>query len=443
MLTPRLRLIGWTALTVVPALGLLGTGPAAGPAAAALLALGVAAAGIDALRSGRRLAGLAVRTAPVTRLVQAREGALELALQHPGARPPTLRLGLALPRDWTGPGPDFVLRLPDAPASRHAVPVTATRRGRFDLPAIHLEAVSPWGFWSVRRRDPLDAEIRVQPDLRPAARAGARFLLRGDDGQRIVRLAGRGREFDKLRDYLPGDPPEDLHWKATAKRGHPVTKVHQVERTQEVYVLVDASRLSGRVEPGGDGRPEPLLESFIRAALVVGGIAQRQGDRLGLVCFARGVETFLRAGPGSSHLAAARERLVTLQPRPVAPDFTELAAVLRTRLRQRALLLFLTCLDDPVVAEAFLGAMDLLRQQHLCAVVQARGVEVRPLFTGPPPAAVEDLYPALAGHLAWQSERELQRELGRRGVPLVSAPAPGLAAALLGRYLEARQQQRL
>lgn len=443
MLTPRPRLIGWTALTVVPALALLGTVPSAGPASLALLAAGVVAAVLDALRSRHRLAGVEVRTPPQVRLVQGREGRLELGLQHPGVRPDVVRLGLALPREWSGPGTDFLLRLPAAPASRHDVPVTPTRRGRFILDAVHLETASPWGFWSVRRRSPLTTEIRVQPDLQRAARSGARFLLRGDDGQRIVRQAGRGREFEKLRDYLPGDPPEDIHWKATAKRGHPVTKINQVERTQEVYLVVDASRLSGRPESGEDGRAEPLLEWFIQAALVVGGIAQRQGDRFGLVCFARGVEAFLRAGSGPAHHGACRERLVTLAPQPVAPDFTELAAVLRTRLRRRALLLFLTCLDDPVVAEGFLQGMELLRQQHLCAVVHARSGAVRPLFTGPPPDSVEGLHAALAGHLEWQAGRELQLELQRRGVSLVSAPAPRLAAALLERYLDAKQRQRL
>ncbi len=44
----------------------------------------------------------------------------------------------------------------------------------------------------------------------------------------------------------PEDGFDEIHWKATAKRRHPITKVFQVERTQEVYAVIDASRLSAR-----------------------------------------------------------------------------------------------------------------------------------------------------------------------------------------------------
>ena len=61
----------------------------------------------------------------------------------------------------------------------------------------------------------------------------------------MIRQVGRGREFEKLREYVPGDGSDEIHWKATARRGHPITKVFQLERTQEVYVILAGS---GRVK---------------------------------------------------------------------------------------------------------------------------------------------------------------------------------------------------
>ena len=49
----------------------------------------------------------------------------------------------------------------------------------------------------------------------------------------------------------------------------------------------------------------------------------------------------------------------------VSPDFDEIATFLRLRLRRRALLLFLTSLDDPVLAENFARATKLLARRHL------------------------------------------------------------------------------
>ena len=76
-------------------------------------------------------------------------------------------------------------------------------------------------------------EIRVYPNLRRDSDLKA--LRQGVSGAHSVRQVGRGREFEKLREYLPGDGFDEIHWKATARRGRPITKVFQVERTQEIY----------------------------------------------------------------------------------------------------------------------------------------------------------------------------------------------------------------
>ena len=52
----------------------------------------------------------------------------------------------------------------------------------------------------------------------------------------------------------------------------------------------------------------------------------------------------------------------------VTPDYDELFAFLRTRLRRRALLVFLTALDDPLLAESFARNAKLVCRQHLLLV---------------------------------------------------------------------------
>ena len=74
-----------------------------------------------------------------------------------------------------------------------------------------------------RRRD---CELRVYPDLRAERKqAAAVFLTRSGLGSHAQRQVGRGRDFEKLRDYVAGDSIEDISWKATARRQKPVSKV--------------------------------------------------------------------------------------------------------------------------------------------------------------------------------------------------------------------------
>src|SRR5207249_1294948 len=170
------------------------------------------------------------------------------------------------------------------------------------------------------------------------------FLKRGALGLHLQRQIGKGRDFEKLREYVPGDSFDEIHWKATARRAKPITKVFQVERTQEIYVVIDASRLSSR-ETGGPGTS--ILERHVTAALVLGLATERQGDLFGLITFADKVQTFVRARRGKAHFTACRDALYTLQAQSVSPDFDELFSFIRLQLRRRCLIVMLTSLDDP------------------------------------------------------------------------------------------------
>jgi len=109
----------------------------------------------------------------------------------------------------------------------------------------------------VRRPIPREAGLRVYHTSWPGTRRGGAVSSGAAPRGARAAAGGKGRDFEKLREYIPGDSLDDIHWKATAKRGHPVTKVFQIERTQEVYVILDASRLSGA--PSGSP-PRAALE---------------------------------------------------------------------------------------------------------------------------------------------------------------------------------------
>jgi uncharacterized protein (DUF58 family) len=170
--------------------------------------------------------------------------------------------------------------------------------------------------------------------------------------------------------------------------------------------------------------------------------AEKQGDLFGLITFSDRVHGFVRARNGKAHYGACRDALYTLQPRLVAPDFDELFSLLRLRLRRRALLIFLTELDDPIVAEAFLRNVPLLRQ-HLILVGMAKPLGTQALFEGPPVAGMDDVYRELAGHLQWNKLRKLGRVLSSQGVRFSLLDADTLGPQLASLYIDFKQRQLL
>jgi uncharacterized protein (DUF58 family) len=240
---------------------------------------------------------------------------------------------------------------------------------------------------------------------------------------------------------VAGDGYDTIHWKATAHRGRPITKVFQVERTQEVYVIVDASRLTGRLQNPDDPTKGTRLDRYIAAALLLGLAAEKQGDLFGLLTFSSSILGFVRARNGKEHYNACREALYRLEPQAVSPDFDEVASFIRLRLRRRALLVFLTDLDDPVLSQSFMRAAELICHQHLVIVHTLASGGVRPVFTNPGVQEVDDLYRDLAEHLAWNDLRQHTLALQQRGVHLSLLKGEQFCAETTSAYLRVKQRQ--
>jgi uncharacterized protein (DUF58 family) len=462
-LVPQTRLLFWISVVVVP-LSLLATIDETGLLIAAA-GIGVVsmAALLDAWRGTTALQGLSVELPAVIRLAKDRAGAIDLRIRNSKQNARRVRLGFALPEQVGAEKEVETVLLPaENEWSALEWPCRPRERGKYSVDRAYLEGSSPFGFWALRGSVPVAAELRVYPNLMAERRQlAAMFLHRGSFGIHAQRQVGKGRDFEKLREYVHGDSLDEIHWKATAKRGRPVTKVFQIERTQEVYVVIDHSRLSGRIAArtapdraaeedqtrAGEKAPLPsteaTLERLVTAALVIGLAADQQGDLFGLVTFSSHVGGFVRAKNGRAHFNTCRDALYRLQPEMATPDFEEVASFIRLRLRRRALLLFLTALEDPVLAGNFVRSMDLLRGQHLVIAGMLKSSGAEPLFGQTPVETADDIYERLGGHLQWNRLRELEKVLGRRGVRLQLLEREEMSAQLVSTYINVKQRQML
>ncbi len=452
MIAPRAILIWIAALLLIPA-ALISAGDESltiVPLATAAFLLAAAIA--DAMSVGSRLNQIEIQAPAITRLSKNVEGKVTLTLLNKSDS--AIHLAVAAPLD-SGIGCDQCVQWIDIPAQTSR-PVEfdclPAVRGKYELPECCVATISPLGLWLRRITTACQAEIRVHPDLMSEQkRVSAIFLNRGGVGAHIQRQVGRGREFDNLREYVPGDGYDEIHWKATAKRARPITKVLRIERTQEVNVIIDSSRLSART-PDTPNRTAAdldnpaaatMLERFVTAAMILGMAADRQGDRFGVMSFSDRVDNFVRARTGRAHYRACRDALYALQPSMVSPDFSELLAFIRMRLRRRALLVFLTCLDDSIVAENFTRSLPLIARQHLVVINMIRPWGVGKLFTGPEPESVEDIYQNLGGHLRLGQIEELQKGLQHSGARFNLVDNENLCPRLVSQYINLKHRQLL
>jgi uncharacterized protein (DUF58 family) len=434
MIVPRNRLIFWVAAVGLPFSVLAQLYPPAMAVSAALLGLLALFAIVDILLAGRSVRGIRVELPPVTRLSRNRTGKIDIHIHADKPPRKPLRLALRMPPQVKAEQDEMLVTLPKTSEWSHiSWPCFPATRGKFRVESAHIEGISPLGFWGARRRLPADSELRVYPNLMSERRElAALFTRQGLAGVHAQRQVGKGRDFEKLREYVAGDSYEDIHWKATARKGHPISKIFQIERTQELYVVIDSSRLSSR---------EDTLERYVTSALLLGLAAERQGDHFGLISFSDKVGSFVRARNGKNHYSVCRDSVYALESRHVNPDFDEVCSFIRLRLRKRALVIFLTALDDQVLAENFTRAIQGVARQHLVFVNALQPSGAHPLFSEPNVTAVDDLYERLGGHMRWHSLQELGKTLKRRGIGFSLVDRENLSTHLVSQYLDIKKRQ--
>jgi uncharacterized protein (DUF58 family) len=452
-LVPTYRLIYFVGLIFLPFTLLMVVVPSAAVPNIVLAVAGIIVFAMDAVRSRGRLQGVGVMLPEVVRISKGSERNFNLQIENQKPKIRHIRLGLAFPEEIYTPQAELNLKLPDDnPFSAIVWSLKGLKQGRYHLDTCYLETASLWGFWSIRTAVRINMEIRVYPNLFDERKNLTGLFLNKGLGIHAQRQVGKGRDFEQLREYLPGDSFEDIHWKTTAKRGVPITKVYQIERTQQIYVIIDASRLSARspavnsLSLKSDAQTHAaeittMLQRFITAALIMALAAERQGDLFGLLTFDDKVRSFLKAKMGKAHYNVCRDELYTLQPQGVSPDFAELFTFIGTKIRRRALLIFLTHLDDPVLADSFAQYIDLISRHHVILVNMFKPMAAKPLFSSESVSSVNEIYNDLGGHMLWRRLQEIQKVLQRRGVGFAMLDNENLCTELVSQYLTLKRRQ--
>jgi uncharacterized protein (DUF58 family) len=252
-------------------------------------------------------------------------------------------------------------------------------------------------------------------------------------GVRSTPRRGEGRTFASLRDYVVGDDPRHIDWKASARRGHPITREYTIEQSQTVYLLVDAGRSMTQLASGtGYSRFEYALSS----ALVLADVASTAGDRVGAMVFDDQLRALVPAQRGRAALQALRAAMVPLQPSLVEPDYSAAFRALAARQRKRALLVMLTDVIDARAARGLLAHLTRGASRHLAVVVALRNDALLAAANLPGEPSGRTLYTAAAAEeLIAERTTALQR-MRDSGVVVLDVAPDAMAAAVVNQYLE-------
>ncbi|HEX8071196.1 MAG TPA: DUF58 domain-containing protein [Pyrinomonadaceae bacterium] len=365
------------------------------------------------------------------------ETEVRVHVYNEGARPFTARVKDEYPPALRLEAPrEAAVRVAPRASATLVYTLTPPRRGRYEFGRVAVRYRSRLGLVWVTAAAAEPQGVKVYPNLRRAREAelkalGARSLVAT---RRRTAWRGEGRDFESLREYVPGDELRHIAWGATAKRGRLTTRQYQIERDQTVLVALDAGRLmTARIEQ------ETKFDSAIHAALALMSAAERGGDHTALTVFGRRVRAYVPPGRGHEQTEAVIEALHALEPELIEPSYTRAFQHIAANCKRRALVVVLTDLVDEEGSRELLTSLRLLRPRHLPLVVCIADRDLRAAVTDPPEHLRALFNQSVAEEIMFQREAAL-RLVEQQGGLALDVTTAALVPNLLETYIRVKER---
>ena len=285
----------------------------------------------------------------------------------------------------------------------------------------------------------LSQTVRIYPAVRPIEEQSL-FLARTRQVElqlRKQRQRGHGREFESLRDYREGDDLRDVCWKASARRGVLVSKQHQIERSQPVWLMIDAGRLL-QARVGNYTK----LDYATTTALAMSQLALVSGDRVGLLAYGRDTQQVLAPARGRTHLRQMMESLALVHGEPSEADHLRATVTLNRLQPRRSLVLWLTDLAETSMRPEIVDGAAQLMRRHLVLLVAIEQRDLKRIAASRPEDSKQMFARAAAQELVHWREVLLAR-LRERGALTLETYPEDMTASVLNRYLEIKEKSLL
>ena len=177
----------------------------------------------------------------------------------------------------------------------------------------------------------------------------ARRLVRESfSGEYLSSFRGQGLDFDDFREYQHGDEIRFIDWNVTARMNQPFVRKFREERELSVVLAVD---VSGSADYGSVFLSK--REVAAETAAVLGFSALHNGDKVGLLIFAKEPILFIPPENGSRHLLRMIREILVAKPAEPGTSVAEACDFLVRSLRRKSLVFLISdfysdSLDKPV-----------------------------------------------------------------------------------------------
>ncbi|HTA84251.1 MAG TPA: DUF58 domain-containing protein [Bacteroidia bacterium] len=311
------------------------------------------------------------------------------------------------------------------------------KRGGYSFGGLNIYVLSPIRIVSRRFVFDQSATVPVYPSFMQMNKyellAISNNLTEG--GIKRQRKLGHSTEFENIREYVLGDDPRTINWRATARKSDLMVNHYMDEKSQQVYCVIDKGRTMQMPFNGLS-----LLDYAINASLVLSNIALKKEDKAGIITFSDKIGTILKAQKRRSQMHVILDTLYNQRTKYQESDFEMLYAQIRHNLHQRALLVLFSNFGSVSALYRQMPYLRKIASNHLLVVVFFEDTELDKILESSPNNTEQIFIKTIAEQFMFE-KKQMVKELEAVGIHAILTPPDGLTVNVINKYLELKSRR--
>lgn len=315
-------------------------------------------------------------------------------------------------------------------------PLKPVTRGEYFFGDLHCFITTRLGLVKRRITFPLGIMIPVYPSIIQMKRFELKSFVRTslEYGVKRMQRIGHSYEFEHIKHYVAGDDFRSINWKATGRRAQLMVNQYEDEKSQQVYCLIDKSRIMHMPFEGLS-----LLDYSVNASLVISNIVLQKQDKAGLVTFSDRIGTAIKAERSKQQLKEILEALYNEEELPVEANYELMYVGARRFIKGRSLIFLFTNFESEYALQRVIPQLRNLNRQHLLVVVFFENTEISD-FTRKPTSTLEDIYAQITAEEHLFQKMQLVQQLKQYGIMSILTKPEHLTVNTINKYLELKSR---
>lgn len=314
--------------------------------------------------------------------------------------------------------------------------VIPSKRGAFSFKNVHVRYEGRLKLCMKQFKTGADREYKVYPNLKNLRKYRMSITNNRQlkQGEKSLRMLGRGTSFESLREYVAGDEYRKINWQATARENKPIVNQYEPEKNQHVHIFIDTGRPMSYTVRGFR-----KLDLAVNTALVLSDIVNQNGDQSALLIFNTEVSNMLPPGKGAGHRNQMLEELYHIDFTNQTSNYDEAFYYFKRKERHRSIIFLFTDFETVEEAENMLKVLPVISKNNLVVIMLIRNESLESIADQKVKNQVELFDKAVALELL-EERKKIISLLNRRGVFCLECEAEKVEVEAINQYIRIKNK---